>query len=272
VRPIEWGAVVKHAIGLRHAYDYLFVNPAGLPRGMYATASRDIHRLASDTPAVTNTKYVFNGTRFYSTGLWSDATWRYTTTNPPLAAPKDTTVAPVLRLTESLIDSKGRVFSSYLVTDPTNDARNGLYVHVANSTGATLLRAKWPGVPTFGYVRIFEDARQRLWVLWTGQGTRATHVRLYPVTESGTALAPMFSLGSYTDLSKAFVPFAIQGALYIATPRGGNDRSNKIEAIFNACYSGYAASRDFESKYCYMEADGTPRGQRVFYVRIALPQ
>jgi len=266
----KWSNVVSHPIGLRHSYDYIFPNPEGLPKGMYATATRDLHKAASEVPNQDPSygNYVFNGIRFYFTGLYSDREWNNIDTKIPFSRITRASAAPVLRLSDSLIDSKERFFSAYYTENSSNPEARGFYVTVNDSAGSTIFQNKWKNLPLYGAIRIFEDARNRLWLLWINQGKQATQVRLYPIIESFAGAAPSFSLGDYTDISADFNPYVTQGNLYLAVPRGGNKRSLYIDAIYNACSTTYQHGVNFDSKSCYSNSGQ----QRIFYVHIRLPE
>lgn len=275
----NWSAFISHSIGARYSYDYIFPNPDGLTKGMlYATATSDLYKLASDVPTLDPVygNYVFNGMRVYSTGLNTDASWSNNDTklessfSAATATATGTKVsAPMLRLHESFIDSKGRIFSGYYAEDPSNTNIRGMYAVVTDKSGFTLFQSKWTALPTYGYTRMFEDSKKRLWLLWTGQGSQATQVRLYPIIESTASGKVSFTTGNYTDLGASFNPYSIQGSLYIAAPRGGNDKSLFVDAIYNTCWNTYKTGINFDSTQCY-NADRSGY-QRVFYARIRLP-
>lgn len=275
----NWSVLVPHNIGRRYAYDYIFPNPSGLASGsMYAASSSDLHKDASDVPNLDPGwgNYVFDGIRFYSTALNSDATWANTDNKISAdaaeawaAATGSKVQAPTMRLHESFIDSRGRIFAGYFAEDPSDSSVRGMYMAVTNSSGSMLFQAKWPRVPTFGATRIFEDSQNRLWLLWNGQGSRSTNVWLYPIIETTNGGVTTFTTGAYTDISASFNPYSIQGSLYLAVPRGGNDKSLFVDAIYNTCWTTYQSGVNFDSSKCY-NSDRSGR-QRVFYTRIRLP-
>lgn len=264
-----WPQYVTHLIGLRHAYDYIFPNPEGLGQGMYATSTRDLYKTASDIPNLDPIygNYVFNGIRYYATSTTSDANWRYR--DSKIQVSNTLRVAPTMRLHESFIDSKGRIFSGYFADNPTDSSVRGLYVNVNDNLGNQLYQSKWTTLPPYGYTRIFEDGKNRLWLLWTSQGSQATQVRLYPIIETTEGNLSAFTLGDFTDLKAAFYPYSIQGGMYITAPRGGNARSPYVDAIVNTCWTTYQKGVDFNNSSCYGSNNSAP--QRVFYTRIRLP-
>jgi hypothetical protein len=264
-----WSAFVSHPIGARHAYDYVFPNPQGMPAGLYGTSTRDLYKDASNVPGLIGWSYVFNGIRLYATGTSSDASWQQWDTAEPIAAKAGATVAPRLVLVDSVVTSDGRVYSTYFAEDPDNEAMRGFYTHVADAAGVTLARRRWTELQTYGHLRLVEDASRRLWLLWSAQGARQTQVKLHRVTPSTSGTSLTLSVGAATDLSDAFQPYSEQGTFYIAAPRGGTDRSLAIDAIFNACTTTYTAGENFDNTRCHgLDKSGR---QRVFYVRIRLP-
>jgi hypothetical protein len=273
----NWQPFITHKIGLRYAYDYLFPNPdTSTTNTLLASSTSDVYRTASDVPNHDPSwgDYVFDGIRFYSTGLSSDASWLMSDLRASVNGAKTaaltgkTVIAPTMRLQDSFIDSKGRIFSGYYASDPYTSSVEGLYVAVANKSGSVLFQGKWD-LPTYGYQRIFEDAKNRLWLLWSNQGTQATQVRLYPITETTVNGSTKFALGALTELGSAFNPYSIQGNLYITVPRGGNNKSLYVNAIYNTCWTNYLMAGGFQGSQCY-NADGSGK-QRVFYARIRLP-
>lgn len=267
----NWSALVPHYIGRRYAYDYIFPNPTGLASGMYATSSSDLYKDASDVPTLDPGwgNYVFDGIRFYSTALNNDGTWRNTDSQISAegalawaAATGSSVQAPTMRLHDSFIDSKGRVFAGYFAEDPSNSSVRGMYTAVANASGSILFQGKWAKVPTWGSTRVFEDSKNRLWLLWNAQGDQTTYVWLFPIIETTNGGITTFTTGAYTDISKSFNPYALQ-SVFLAAPRGGSDKSLFVEAIYNTCWNTY------QSGSCY-KADNSGR-QRVFYTRIRLP-
>ncbi len=280
----QWGPLRVRGIGQRHAYDYVFPKPNKIDGKVVALAQRDAHKLAEKLPAVAET-YVFNGARSYTAKI-------DTTPQPALAAssvtlaptsaeyveaeavakvsvtsPATATAAPTERMQDSFIDSKGRVFSVYAVIDPANPAARTRNVVVTKLDGTPIVTVLGLGkLPAPGQTRIYEDAGQKLWLLWNNPGAKKTEVFLYPLNE----VNGIFSIGAATDLSAAFYPYVLDGPIYIAAPRGGNARTNTIHAIFNACTVTYVKDTNIDISTCYNK-DKTGL-QRVFYARIALPQ
>ena len=265
----SWGPQVSHFIGLRHTYDYLFPNPKGLPEGLYATSQRDLHKSASNVPLLDPARapYVYNGTRSYTTGLYSDSGWVQNDPALTVFAPVGATKAPVAKLTDSYVDSKGRVLSTWHKEDPLDATVYGTYLTVTTATGTQLYSAKWPApLEIYGNVRIFEDAKDRLWLMWSNRGNKTTEIKLYPIVESA---GPKFTLGTATDVSKATFPYAIDGTVYFAAPRGGNAKSLYVDAIMNACSTTFVTGVPYDGATCY-NTDGSAL-ERVFYMRIRLP-
>lgn len=284
----QWGALLTRNIGQRHAYDYVFPKPNKIDGKVVALAQRDAHKLAENLPGLTET-YVFNGARSYSAKI-------DTTPKPALAAssvalaPTSTdyveaeavskvkinvptqdlpkvTAAPTERMQDSFIDSKGRVFSVYAVIDPADPAARTRNIVVTKLDGTPVATVLGAGkLPAPGQTRIYEDASQRLWLLWNNPGSKKTEVFLYRLNEDATG----FSIATPpTDLSAAFYPYVLDGPMYIASPRGGNARGNVIHAIFNACTVTYVKDTNIDISTCYnKDKSGL---QRVFYARIALP-
>lgn len=271
-----WSAFVSHPIGNRHSYDFIFPNPAGLPAGLYGVAQSDVHKTVPQLNNLATETYVFNGGRFYRTPTMTDKAtatdggWMQSAAYAPLpVASLTVTTPPVRRMQDSLIDSKGRVFSIYYEQDATNTSIRSRNISVTNKDGVVLTEIRTATLPAPGSSRLVEDAKGRIWVLWGTNGSKSTQLLLYPIVESGTAAAPTFTVGAPTDLSAPVFPYVLDGIPYIAAPRGGNAKSLYIEAEFNACANQYVSGANFASNTCY-NIDKSLL-QRVFYLRIRLP-
>lgn len=268
------GTIESHYIGPRYVYDYLHVNPAQHAPGMYGTSKRDLYYTASNIPNSKST-YVKNGLRTYATGLSSTGDWAQFDFVPeiPPPNPNDTSVQitpPEAVNQDVLIDSRGRQFVAYNITNPVPGSPNGSFLYVTDASGNLIQQGPWPGaaIDSYGLRRFYEDDKGRLWLVWINPGNRRPEVKIYPIIEGSNS----FSLGTPVDLSSAFgliVPDTVQGySLYLAAPRGGNARSPYIDAIFNACGSlQYNADKTpVTFSQCYATSQ-----QQVYYVRIALP-
>ncbi|RFP12390.1 hypothetical protein D0T25_24965 [Duganella sp. BJB488] len=267
-----WRAQVSSYIGLRHTYDYLFPNPRGLDQGLYGTAQRDLHKSASNVPLLDPARppYVYDGARTYSGKFGvlptSPDTFAQFDHIQPIPAPVGATAAPMAKLTDAYMDSKNRIFSSHHKEDPLDSTVYGTYLTVSSPSGQVLYSAKWAGLEIYGATRIFEDAKGRLWLLWSNRGSRTSEIRVYPIIET-TSPTLKFTLGPYFDLSKQLGTYALDGTIFIAAPRGGNAPSLYVDAIMNACTAQYVPPNVIGS--CY-NADGSGL-QRVVYLRIRLP-
>lgn len=266
-----WGPMISHFIGLRHAYDYLFPNPKGLPAGLYGASRRDLHKSASNVPLLdpAYAPYVYNGNRVYKTGLYEDSSWVQADSAPQIYAPTGATKAPMAKLTDAFVDSKGRMFSTYHKEDPLDASVYGTYTTVTDPNGNVLYSAKWANIEVYGSVRIFEDGKNRLWLLWANRGSRSTEVKLYPITESASPLKFTVSPLTATDLSKATYPYALDGTLFLAAPRGGSANGLYVDALMNACTTTYTSGVAYNNSACY-GSDNQSLG-RVLYMRIRLP-
>jgi hypothetical protein len=257
-----WQAQQTQYIGLRHAYDYMFPGGFGQMNQLVATAQRDLYKTAAGLPYLTN-PYVFNGTRWYTTATNTKASWTQADTRAPIYAASTATVAPTARQIDSFIDSSNRAWSIQQTIDPTNAVPSGLYAVIANSAGTVLYSKKLP-IPSYGFARVFEDAKGRRWLLWTNQGSQATQATLYRVTDTGGS-APTLTLSNAVDLSRAFGAYSINAAPTLALPRGGQTVGNVVEGSFAACEGTYVAG---QSLVCSPSGTGV---QRVVHFRIRLP-
>jgi hypothetical protein len=269
---LTWPATpVSHYIGARYVYDYLHVDPAGRAPGLYGTSKRDVYPSASNVPSAGD--YVKNALRIYSTGLSADTDWSQYDFVREIYAPPGATHAASTALQDALIDSKGRLFASYAVSNPVADTAQGLFLHVSDYQGNTLYQGAWTGaaLDQYGSTRIYEDSNHHLWLLWANQSNRYPEVKIYPIIETANPTA--FSLGTAVNLSSAFhevVPDGTNGYIfYLATARGGNSPSQYIDAIFNACGSlqyNVNHTTPIDKSQCYTEGK-----QKVYYTRITLP-
>ena len=258
----NWQPQVTKWIGLRHAYDYLFPGGLGVASQLVATAQRDLYKTAAGLPNL-SFAYVFNGTRFFASGTGDATAWKQTDPRLPIAAPSTATVAPTARQIDSFIDTQKRIWSIYHGSDPTNVVAPGIYLSITDAAGTTIHDAKLP-LPTYGYARVFEDAKARRWLLWTNQGSQATQAVLYRVTDTGGS-APTVTLTQAADLGRSFAPYSINAAPLLALPRGGQGVGNVVEGSFAACEGTYVAGK---SLLCSPSGTGV---QRVMHFRIRLP-
>ena len=267
----SWGGQVAHLVGLRLNYDYIFPNPQGRVEGLHGVATKDLYKSVSDVPALDPSKfpYVYNGANAYVTGLRADQ-YKAQPAVAPVPVPNGATVAPIAKLMDSFIDSKGRMFSNYHKEDPRDASVAGTYVVVQDAQGKVLFDKKWPStLETYANVRMFEDAKNRVWLLWSNRGSRVTQLRLFPVVESGTAAAPVFSLGPWTEVGGPTYPYALDGNVYLSTVRGGTSKSLYMEMVLNSCTENYDATVAYNNNNCY-HADRSGLMQ-VVYARLRLP-
>ncbi|MYN47379.1 hypothetical protein GTP23_20250 [Pseudoduganella sp. FT93W] len=266
-----WAGQVTHVVGLRFNYDYIFPNPQGRVEGLHGVATKDVYYTVSDVPKLDASKfpYVYNGANSYVTALRAD-NYKAQTAVSPVPVPTGATAAPVAKLMDSFIDSSGRMFSSYHKEDPRDASVYGTYVVVQDAQGKVLFDKKWPAtLETYANVRMFEDAKNRIWLLWSNRGNRASQLRLFPVIESGTAAAPSFTLGAWTEVGGPTYPYALDGNIYISTVRGGTSKSQYVEMLFNACTETYTAGIAYNGNNCY-HADRSGLMQ-IYYARLRLP-
>lgn len=265
-----WGPLISHYIGLRHVYDYLFPNPKGAAPGLYGASRRDLYKTASNVPLLDPAlaPYVYNGTRVYKSGLYEDSAWVQADAVQQIYAPVGATRAPMAKLTDAYMDSKGRMFLTYHKEDPLDSTVYGTYLTVTDVAGNVLYSAKWPPiVELYGSARIFEDGKNRLWLMWSNRGNRTTEVRVYPITETAAPLK--FSVSTYTDISKATYPYAMDGTLFIAAPRGGSAPGVYVDVMMNACTTTFTTGIVYDNSACY-GTDNNGLG-RVMYMRVRLP-
>ena len=266
-RSWSWNPQVTQWIGLRHAYDLLFPGGFGNNAQLVATAQYDLYKDAAGCPYCnTANTYVFNGVRFYTTGVANASSWFQADTVVPYPIPSGATTAPFVRPFDTYVDTNHRVWTGYVVSNPENGTSPGIYLVVSDLSANILYKAQLTALPqyTSGRFRIFQDSKGRFWLLYTNQGSQATQVFLYPVTVSGTT-SLYVQVGAKTDLSNAFVPYSILGTMLLAVPRGGQAIGNSVNAEMVACDGTYVSG---QSLNC------SPNGsnlQRIFHVRIRLP-
>ena len=264
-------------IRYRYNYDYLHINPAPNRSGMYGVSKRDLRNSASNVPNA-STDYVKNGLRSYRADLASNE-WSKNDFVPEIYAPPGATSAPEAGSQDAFIDSKGRLFSAYNITNPAQPATNGNYVYIADADGGTIYQGHWNGakMESYGTSRFYEDGKGRLWLLWENRGNRAPEVLIYPIIETQNPLT--FSLGTATNLAAKLGTNVPDGfAFYIAAPRGGNvpasanDRANGIDAIFHAC-SSVTYDVDYSTSKSGLPCYGSDNSghTKIFYAHIKLP-
>lgn len=266
----QWLAQQTRHIGDRHAYDYLFPTVVDGSLSLVATATRDLYKTAAGLPDLAGFPYVFNGTRQYVAGASSSARWSQADIVEPLPTPANATASPLMWQVDGLLDSRQRLLVVNYADSPTDASVRGFHFKATNLAGTTLASMKLGTLPPYGKVRLFEDARKRLWLLHSNAGTTQSELTLYRVDETTDGDGrPAFSLSGKTDLSEAAYPYAIEGSPMLAVARGGNDGSLAIDGLFAACATPYVRGTAFSSASCY-GSDG--RGtQRVFHFRIRLP-
>jgi hypothetical protein len=250
----QWNSKVNRNIGPRYAYDYVFPGVQNGFNGFLATAQRDLHKTAAGWPNAAD-DYVFDGVRFYKSGYASNAGWLQTEIVPQFPASNAATVAPVQRQYDAYIDSQNHVIVNSFREDPANSTVRGFYVTVSDMNGSVLLNKKW-NLPTYGNVRMFESADSALWLLWTNSDAGKTDIFLYPVT---VVNSPAYDLqiSNFTDLSSVAVPYRMQANVFLAVPRGGNQKNNFIDGMMIACGAIYPSACQGPDK--------------IFYFRIRLP-
>ena len=243
-----WNAKVEREIGPRYAYDYVFPGVQGGFNGFLATAQRDVHKIAAGWPNSLD-NYIFDGVRFYKTGYASSADWLQSEIVPQNPPSMTATVAPIQRQYDAYVDSQNRVTVISFREDPADATVRGFYVTVADMNGNVLLNKKW-NLPTYGYVRLFESANNKLWLLWSNSDASATQIFLYPVT---VAMAPAFDLQieAYTDLSSAAAPYRMRANVFLTVPRGGNQKNNFVDGLMVACGTSYPAACSGQDKILY---------------------
>lgn len=314
----SWNSAIQHTVGSRYAYDYIFPNPGGIiANGIIGVSAHDVYyrvagyAKATDVPPgawnPANGDYVFNGAKIWNSSLASDTYSEMILGDIPDLSPIASSSAPTVRVSDSYIDSAGRLFVIYHVqADPTATIPLGFYLSIRTGLGSqTQLINISDGITISGFrqsggaCRLHEDAVGRMWLLWAVQGPLFTYFRLYQLESStsdggangnysyrhfvkrnrgrngGSSTTTTFNLSaSYTDLNPSgslMYDYAIQNyGLYLAVPRGGNDRTMYIDLAFNAFWKKYS---DF-APGAYVNTPSVNyagHGQRVFYVRIELP-
>lgn len=268
----HWGARKVQNIGLRHAYDYVFPGGYGTSGQVAATAQSDLQKVAAGFPnADSSHTYVFNGIGRYTANTNGSGDLVLSDLLPPVPASSDATIPPLARMIDSFNDSKHRIISTYYVEpgNGTTTPAQGFYTIIANPDGTASSSITWSTLPTYGTIRIFEDASQRLWLLWMNQGSTQTQMWLYPVQQN--ASAPLLSLGARTDFGNPFSPYSIDGSPRLALMLKGVAADNVVDGMIAACEETYAAGTKFTSPY-YPTATATKGTQNIIHFRIHLPQ
>ncbi len=259
-----WNMPITMDIWLRRAYDYIFPGWFGDPTQIVGIAQLDLYKTAAGIPLLNNLQgnYVFNGMSTYTSSVSSGANWNLVSSVAPRNISSGATIAPILRQSDAFIDHTNRMISTYFLNDPSNPLDTGLYIIGKNSNNIEIFGNKLAELPQYGYTRIFEDARNRLWLLWTNLGSQMTQVKLYQVSIQGSGAL----LTNMTDLSSQFSPYAIQGSPFIATPRGGQSIENELHGFMVAC-DGVFSNSSLAS--CYPSGSNK---QRLLYFKILLPE
>lgn len=258
-----WQPPRQQDINLRRTYDYLFPGGAGVASGLIGTSQLDLYKTAAGLGALAPSEgnYVMNGVSFYSTPIDTTSTMQLTDIVRPYVVTSNSQIAPVARQWDAFVDRKSRLLVSYYVNDPLNSAARGTYLSVNDTVGRTLFQGRLTALPAYGYARVFDDAKGRLWLLWTNLGSQSTQVVIYRIQEQGGN----FQLSDKTDLSARFAPYAIQGSPYLAVPRGGQRVGTTLDGVMIACDGQFQNAQ---------LADCSPTGankQRIVHFRLRLP-
>lgn len=258
----DWGDQEDLDVGPRLAYDYLF--PSNEGDEITSVAQLDVHRDVVQRPGL-DQPWVFNGVRAVRAPVGGGREARREDLAGPVPIHREARRAPVQRQSDALIDTRGRLVSLQYVQDTEGQLPAGFHASVGPADGSEpARRTHLDELPTYGQLRVYEDARRRLWLLWTNRGSRHSQVRLFPVRiEAGGRLA----VGGSQDLGDALGDEAIDGAPYLVVPRGGNPRLPSIEGLLAVCETPYQPGQDYRSESCY----SSPRSQRVMHFRIRLP-
>ena len=262
----NWNSQSSHYIGARRAYDYVFPGASGTTGTFLATSQANPYKFA--TSMIQSTEdYIFNGVRFYTSSTNGDIPWKQTDilSSITMALPGQGTTPPTARQSDGFVDSKRRLLTTYYLQDPLGTWTRGSYLVVTNTSGSVLYRTRL-AVPEYGYVRIFEDAKHRLWVLWTSARPTLTSMYLYRLNEgTGSSGTSTFQVSSTpTVLDAKFKPYQIVGNVFLATPRGGSAITNAVHGLFLGCDNTYVSGDDS----CFPNGSGK---QRIFGFRLRLP-
>lgn len=210
---------VKKYVGDRYTYDYVLPGAFGNPEEF---ADVGIRNLAKNVAGVPDNKdaYVWDGVRQFKTAVSSADALSYQDLIPKRTRlGKATSKATFMYAQDVFADSKGRLLSLHSVSD---DGKPGVtHFTVSDAAGNRLQQTT---LPIGGNIRIYEDAKHRLWLLrmLAGTGEHASAL-LFRLAEKDGA----FSLQSSTDVSKIF-PDGYSGGATIAAPRGGNPIGDTI--------------------------------------------
>lgn len=264
----QWYAQQSRAIGDRHAYDYLFPTTYNGASWLAATAQRDLYKSAAGLPNL-SANYVFNGVRGWG-GAIDDATrWVQSDLVMPMATPANATTSPLQNQVDALLDSRSRMLTLHFADSDGDTAVRGFYLTVAGLDGRVLSSRRLDGVPTYGTLRLYEDARQRLWLVYANAGSTASQFWLLRLSElTGATGEPLFSVGEKVDFSQAVWPYSLIGAPLLAVQRGGNAAGMAIYGQFDACATTYESGA-FNTVGCF--GNNGQGAERVFHFRIRLP-
>lgn len=258
-----WAGQQTQFVGLRSTYDYVFPGGFGVANRLVGTTQLDLYKAAASLLSLSASQgnYVFNGVNNYTVQIDSPSTWKLSVAVAALQVPSSSSTAPVERQIDAYIDRSKRQIISYQVDGSGNASDRGIYYRMSDATGNTFSTGKWPDLPSYGYVRVFDDAKGRMWLLWSNLGLQSTQLNLYRVQLVGSAV----TLVDKTDLSASLAGYAIQGSPLLTLPRGGHSIGNAVDGQIIACDGQFANGK---LAACY------PSGvnkQRILHFRLRLP-
>ena len=271
--------VVQH-VGNRQAYDYLFPGGLGDPNALVGIAQSDLHKDATPFSGVTGFQYVFNGGSLYTTDAGGDHWNQYAVIKPFYTADQaEFTTAPLQRPIDNFINSQRLAITTYYAEPPKKgdvagpEPKRGFYAVVSDEHGKTIDNGPW-NLPPYGTIRVFEDNKNRMWLLWMAQGSQKSYMTLYPLLQASPGA--IFTLGAGQVMDSVLENYSIHGAPVLAVPRTGQPAGDTLYASIAACEKTY--EMDYSLSPPAIKPISTPyypsgtTTQKILHFRIHLPQ
>lgn len=279
-----WGEYFRRNIGYSYAYPFVFSGAGGVERKLLIAAMHNESARNLGYISVPPGTFIRDGFKVFVTDPYDASAWNetYALRQYPLIANADR--VPQRIPSDHLIDSRGRLLSIHRDSGQgtgVNPSAAGHYLTVTSITGAELSQTKLnlstvnvSGRPLGGYgsLKLVEDDRHRLWIVYRDLGVRYSEIGIYRLEEKPGLV---FRLVDYTSFKDDFYPYPIE-MIRIASPRSGNALDNGVDGIAYGCRNTYSPNALYSygsdsTNECY-SIDGKPdANQRVFYFRIRLP-
>lgn len=266
----EWGIAHKYPWGTRKAYDYIFVNPVGRPNRVYGMAQSHGRYDSEGYLLQAGWGYVFNGDINYDFDVNVEGSFNSTIHRiaDPLAATRADSAPNYLtnRPYDQLIDQKGRRFMiKYIQNDVWGGKTDALYLVVFDKHDKQIAECILDAAAFTGSAKLWEDKYGRVYFLHLYQGASAPVFKIYKVLETvnnrGDSSFALNSNDSWNLSSGLTTKVPQSWSMFIACPRIGNFRSDKLHLAFNFRFYQYDTSPTGIA-----DATGT---QQCYYARIS---